>query len=107
MVTSAYSKSSNYFTEIPSYLAEFREIIYEIIISKIVGGIVLIFCISRFINNSTVKKREIETVKLSKVKYLEIDLLSKISQIHFEDPICTGNLEETLFKYFLRTWNFS
>ena len=53
-ITSAYSKSSNS-SAFNSFLKKFCEMICEITVSKMVCGIFLIFCRSKFINNFIVK----------------------------------------------------
>ena len=102
MTTSAHSKSSNSSGFNP-ILQNFYEMICEIIASKTVCGIFLIFCRSGFINNFMVKNNF-----SPKVKYLETHLFLKNTAHRFEDLILANKLEEFKKNFFFlsRTWRF-
>ena len=75
MITSVYSKSSNS-SGLNPILQKFYEMIHEIIVSKTVSGIFLIFCRSSFINNFIVKNNFLEPqnhlrLNISKPIYLK------------------------------------
>ena len=103
MITSAYSKCSNASGFNP-ILLKFYEMIYEIIISKTMCGIFLIFCPSSFINNFIVKNNFSDHRKLNMSRPI---YLKKISAHRFEDYICTNKLEEFFFeKIYFRDLSF-
>ena len=89
-MTSVYFKSSNSLGFNP-ILQKFYEIICEIIFSKTVCGIFLIFCRSRFINNFFMKNKFSEPYKSPKVKHLEAHLFLKNFRIRF----CRSNLHRS------------
>ena len=97
MITSAYSKSSNSSGFNP-ILQKFYEMICEIIVSKTVCGIFLIFCRSSFIDNFIVKSNFSGTLKSPKLKYLKTHLFEKISTHHFEDNIWKNKPDQFFFE---------
>ena len=82
MITTVHSKSSN-FSGFNPILPKFYEMIFEIIFSKTVYGIFLIFCQSSFINDFMVKNNFSEPKNHQKVKYLKTHLFLK----NFRTPI--------------------
>ena len=107
MITSAYSRSSNSSGFNP-ILQKFYEMIYEIIVSKTMCGIFLIFCRSSFINNFMVKNNFSEPKNHLKLNILRPIYFFKKFRTSFEGLICTNNLEGFLFRklFFSRTWSF-
>ena len=108
MITSAHSKSSNSagFNRI---LQKFYKMICEIIVSKTVCGVFLIFCWSSFINNFMVKKSFSEPKNQRKLNILRPIFFEKISSHSFVGVICTYKREGFFFfwkKFFSRTWSF-
>ena len=87
MINSAHSKSSNSSGFNP-ILQKFYKMINEIIVSKTVCGVFLIFCWSNFINNFMVKNSFSEPKKLAKNKYLETHSFWK----KFRTPFCRSYL---------------
>ena len=74
-------------------LLKFYETICEIIISKTVCGIFLIFCRSSFIDNFIVKKNFSEPYNYRNLNISRPIYLKKKSAHRFEDHICTNKLE--------------
>ena len=107
MITSGYSKSSNSSGFNP-ILQKFYDMICEIIVSKTVCGIFLIFCRSSFINNFMVKNNFLEPKNHQKLNISRPIYFLKISAHCFVDIICTNKLEEFFFQkiFLLRTWSF-
>ena len=107
MITSAHSKSSNS-SEFNPILQKFYDMICEIIVSKTVCGIFLIFCRSSFINNFMVKNNFLEPKNHRKLNISRTICFEKISAHRFVDLVCTNKLEELFFqKIFLsRAWSF-
>ena len=107
MITSAYSKSSNSSGFNP-ILQKFYKMICEIIVSKTVCGIFLIFFRSSFISNLTVKNNFSESKNHRKLNISRPIYFWKISAYRFVGLICTNKLEKFVFqKNFLsRTWSF-
>ena len=107
MIISAHSKSSNSSGFNP-ILQKFYEMICEIIVSKMVCGIFLIFCRSSFINNFMVKNNFLEPKNRRKLNISRPIYFKNISAHRLVDLICTNNREKIFFqKIFLsRTWNF-
>ena len=108
MITSAYSKSSNSSGFNP-ILQKFYEMICEVIVSKIVCGIFLIFCRSSFINNFMLKNNFSEPKTHRKFNISRLIYFRKISAHRFVGLICTNKLEEFFFfqkNFFSRTWSF-
>ena len=99
VITSTYFKSSNSSGFNP-ILQKFYEMICEIIVSKAVCGIFLIFCRSSFINNSYCEEQFFGTLKSPKLKYLNIHLFLKI----ISTQISRKNF--LFFKKISRTWSF-
>ena len=99
MITSAHSKISNslVFNHI---LPRFYEMICEIIVSKTVCGIFLIFCQSSFINNFMVKNSFSEPKNQRKLNISRPIYLKKISAHRFVGPICTNKLKGIFFRNF-------
>ena len=96
MITSAHSKSSNSagFNRI---LQKFYKMICEIIVSKTVCGVFLIFCWSSFINNFMVKKSFSEPKNQRKLNILRSIFFEKISSHSFVGVICTYKREGFFF----------
>ena len=99
MITSAHSKRSNSSGFNP-ILQKFCEMICEIIVSKMVCGIFLIFCRSRFINNSMVKNNFLEPKYHRKLDISRPIYFLKISAHCFLDLICTNKLDDFFLKKF-------
>ena len=96
VITSADSKSSNSSGFNP-ILQKFYDMICEIIVSKTMGGIFLIFCRSSFINNFMVKNNFLEPKNHRKLNISRPIYFKKISAHRFVDLICTKKLEEFFF----------
>ena len=99
MITNAYSKSSNSSGFIP-ILQKFYKMICEIIVSKTVCGIFLIFCQSSFINNFMVKNSFSEPKNQRKLNISRPIYLKKISAHRFVGLICTNKLKGIFFRNF-------
>ena len=99
MITSAYSKNSN-FSGFNPILQKFRMMICEIIVYKTVRGMFLIFCRSNFINNFIVKSNFSEASSHRNLIISRTIYLKKISTHRFEDHICTNKLQEFLKNFF-------
>ena len=99
VITSAHSKSSNSSGFNP-ILQKFYEIIREIIVSKILCGIFLIFCLSSFISNFIVKNNFWEPQNHWNLNISITIYLKKISAHGFEDYTRTNKLEEFFFFFF-------
>ena len=91
MITSAHSSGFN------PILQKFYEMICEIIVSKTVCGIFLIFCRSSFINNFFVKNNFSEPKNQRKLKNSRPIYFLKISTHRFVGLICTNKLEGLFF----------
>ena len=106
MITSAHSKSYN-FPGFNPILHKFYKMICEIIVSKTVSGIFLIFCRSSFINNFIVKNSFSEPKNQRKLNISRL-FIQKI----FPTPFCRSYLYKQagrIFfrkKFFSRTWSF-
>ena len=89
-------------------LQKFYEMICEIIVSKTVCGIFLIFCRSSFINNFMLKNNFSEPKTHRKFNISRLIYFRKISAHRFVGLICTNKLEELFFQkiFLLRTWSF-
>ena len=101
MITSAHFKSSNS----PGFnpiLQKFYKMICEIIVSKTICGIFLIFCRSFFINNFMVKNSFSEPKNERKLKYLEIHVYLK----KFRTPFCRSYLYKLAGRIFFRKNSF-
>ena len=98
MITSAYSKSTNSSGFIP-ILQKFYKMICEIIVSKTVCGIFLIFCRSSFINNFMVKNSFSEPKNQRKLNISRHIYLKKISA-HCFGLICMNKLKGIFFRIF-------
>ena len=96
MITSAYSKSSNSLGFNP-ILQKFYDMIYEIIASKTLCGIFLIFCRSSFIDNFIVKSNFSEPWNHPTLNILRPIYFKKDSAHRFEDHICKNKLEKFFF----------
>ena len=96
-VTSAYSKSSNSSGFNP-ILQKFYKMICEIIVSKTVCGIFLIFCRSSFINNFMVKNSFSEPKNQRKLNISRPVYFKKVSAHRFVGLICTNKLEGFFFE---------
>ena len=107
MITSAHSKSSNSSGFNP-ILQKFYDMICEIIVSKTMCGIFLIFCRSSFISNFMVKNNFLEPKSHLKSNISRPAYFKKIFAHRFLDLICTNRLGKNFFqKIFLsRTWSF-
>ena len=107
VITSTNSTSSNSSGFNP-ILQKFYKMICEIIVSKTVSEIFLIFCWSSFINNFMAKNSFSEPKKSAKMKYLETHLFKKIPAHLLVGLICTNMREGFFFwkKISLRTWSF-
>ena len=107
MVTSPYSKSSNS-SGFNSILQKFYEMICEIIASKTVGGIFLLFCQSSCINNFMEKNNFSELQNHQKLNISKPIYFEKISAHRFEDRICSNKLDGFFFQktFFSRAWSF-
>ena len=81
-------------------LQKFYEMIFEIIVSKMVGGIFLIFCRSSFISNFIVKNNLLEPKNYRKLNISSPIYFKKVSAHIFVDLICTNKLDEYFFKKF-------
>ena len=94
MITCAYPKSSNSLGFNPIF-QKFCKIIFEIIFSKMVHWIFLIFCRLRFINNIFVKNNFSEpwNPQKPKVKYLKRHLIQKDFLTPFWRSYFTNKLE--------------
>ena len=107
MITSAHSKSSH-----PSgfnpILQKLYEMICEIIVSKTICRIYLIFYRSSFINNFMAKNNFLEPKNHQKLNVSKYIYFRKISAYRFVGLICTNKLEIYFFlkKFFSRTWSF-
>ena len=101
MITSAHSKSSNSSGFNP-ILQKFYEMICEIIVSKTVCGIFLIFCRSSFINNFMAKNNFWEPKNHRKLNISRPIYFKKISTHRFIDLVCTNKLEDFLFLFFFQ-----
>ena len=112
-MTSAHSKSSNSLGFHP-ILQKFYKMICEIIVSKTMCGIFLIFYRSSFINNFMVKNgfSELKNQRMLNIWDIYFILLpiyfKKISAHRFVGLICTNKLERFFFRktFFSRTWSF-
>ena len=106
-MTSTHSKSSNSSGFNP-ILRKFYKMICEIIVSKMVCGIFLIFCQLSFISNFMMKNNFLEPKNHWKLNILRPIYCKKISAHCFVDLICTNKLEDFFFqKVFLsRTWSY-
>ena len=87
MITSAHSKSSNSSGFNP-ILQKFYEMICEMIVSKTVCRVFLIFCRWSFINNFMVKKNFLEPKNHRKLKISRSIYFKKISAHRSVDLIC-------------------
>ena len=107
MITSAHSNSSNS-SGFNSFLQRHYEMICEIIFSKTVSWIFLIFCRSSFIDNFMMKNNFLEPKNQRKLNILRPIFLKKFSAHRFVDLICINKLEEFFFQkiFVSRTWNF-
>ena len=107
MIISAYSKSSNSSGFNPIF-QKFYMMICEIIVSKIVCGILLIFCRSSVINNFIVKNNFSEPKYHRKLNISRPIYLKTISAHRFGGLICTNKLDGHFFRkyFFPRTWSF-
>ena len=102
MITSAHSKSSNSSGFNP-ILQKFYKMICEIIVSKTVCGIFLIFCQSSFINNFMVKNSFSEPKNQRKLNISRPIYLKKISVQRFVGLICTNKVKGFFFwKFFFQ-----
>ena len=97
VIASAHSKGSksSWFSPI---LQKFYKIICEIIVSKTLCEIFLIFGRSSFINNFMVKNNFLAPGNHQKLNILRPIFLKKISTHRFVDLIFTNKLEEFFFK---------
>ena len=106
MITGAHSKSA-YSSGFNPILKKFYEMICEIIVSKTVWRIFLIFCRYSFINNFMVKNNFSEPKNQLKSNISRLIYFKKISAYSFVDLICTNKLEGFFFGiFFSSTWNF-
>ena len=107
VITSAHSKSSNS-SGFNAILDKFYEMICEIIVSKTVYVIFLIFCRSSFINNFMEKNNFSEPKNHGKLNISRAICFKKISAERLVGHICTNKMEEFFFrKIFLsRTYSF-
>ena len=107
MITSAHSRSSN-FSEFNTILQKFYKMICEIIVSKTVRGIFLIFCSSSFINNFMVKNSFVEPKRQRKLNILRPIHFEKNSAHRFAGLTCTNKREGFFFwkKLFSKIWSF-
>ena len=107
LITSAHPESS-ICSGFNSIYQKFYKIICEIIVSKTVCGISLIFFRSSFISNFTVKNNFSEPKNYRKLNISRPIYFWKISAHRFVRLICTNKLEKFVFqKLFLsRTWSF-
>ena len=96
MITSAHSRSSN-FSEFNTILQKFYKMISEIIVSKAVRGIFLIFCSSSFINNFMVKNSFVEPKRQRKLNILRPIHFEKNSAHRFAGLTCTNKREGFFF----------
>ena len=94
--TGAHSKSA-YSSGFNPILQKFYEMICEIIVSKMVCRIFLIFCRYSFINNFMVKNNFSEPKNQLKSNISRSIYLKKISTYSFVDLICTNKLEGFFF----------
>ena len=101
MITSAHSESSNSSGFNP-ILQKFYKMICEIIVSKTICGIFLIFCRSFFINNFMMKNSFSEPKNQWKLKCLEIHLYLK----KFRTPFCRSYLYKLAGRIFFRKYSF-
>ena len=97
MITSAYCKNSNS-SGFDLTLQKFYEMICEIIITKMVCGIFLSFCQSRFINNFMVKSNFSKPYNHRKLNISRTICFKKISTHRFEDLIHTNKLDRFFFE---------
>ena len=97
MIASAHSKSSN-LSGFNPILQKFYEMICEIIVSKTVCGIFLIFCRSSFINNFMVKNNFLEAKYHRKLNISEPIYFLKISAYLLVDLNCTISCKNFFFK---------
>ena len=106
MVTSAHSKSSNssWFKPI---LQKFYEMIWEIVVSKTMCGIFLIFFRSSFINSFMVKNSFWEPKFQLKLNISRPIYFKNISAHRFVGRICTNKLEGFFFEkqFFQGLWS--
>ena len=102
-MTSAHSKSSSS-SGFNSILQKFYEMIYEIIVSKTVCGIFLIFSRSSFINNFMLKNNFSEPKKHRKLNISKPIYFKKVSVHRFVDLSCKNKSEELFFfkKFFFQ-----
>ena len=106
-MTSVYFKSSNSLGFNP-ILQKFYEIICEIILSKTVCGIFLIFCRLRFINNFVMKNKFSEPQNHQKLNIWRPIYFKKISAYGFADLICTDLIsqKDSFFQKFFFSFKF-
>ena len=95
IISSPYSKGSNSL-EFNPILQKFSEMICEIILSKMVSRMSLIFRRSHFINNFVVKNNFFWNREISRPIYFK-----NISAHHFEYLTITNKLEGSFFKKIL------
>ena len=96
VITSAYSKSSNS-SEFNPILQRFCDMICEIIVSKTVWGIFLIFCRPSFLDNFIVKSNFSEPQNHPNLNFSRPICLKKISTHSFENHIYINKLQEIFF----------
>ena len=99
MITSAHSKSSNS-SRFKKTLQKFYKMIWEIIVSKTVCGIFLIFCRSIFINNFMAKNSFSEPKNQRKLSISRSIYFKENSTHGFVGLICTNWLEGFFFEKF-------
>ena len=106
-MTSAHSKTSNSSGFNP-ILQRFCKMICEIIVSKTLCGIFLIFCWSSFINNFMVRNSFSEPKNKRKLNISRAIYFEKISAHRFVVLICTNKREGFFFRknFFSGTWSF-
>ena len=97
MITSAYSKTINS-SGFQPILQKFYEMICEIIFSKTVCGILLVFLSIEFINNFMEKNNFSEPQNHRKLNISRPIYFKKISAHHFEELIYTNKLDGFFFE---------
>ena len=107
MITSRHSKTSN-----PSgfnpILQKIYKMICEIVVSKTVCGIFLIFCRSSFINSFMVKNSFSQPKNQRELNISKPVYFKNVSAHRFVGLICTSKLEAFIFgkNFFSRTCSF-
>ena len=96
-MTGAHSKSSNS-SEFNPILQKIYKMICEIIVSKTVCGIFLIFCRSSFVNNFILKNSFSEIKNQRKLNISRPIYFKKLSAHRFVGLVCTNKLEGLFFE---------